>query len=181
MDFLSDPLIWIIITLVAINISLIFYIKFMRKRNEGFELHSREQIERKEEIIALLRSDMAELCAFTRHQVTRKSQEEFRFYFEMYGSADFEIPSDVYFVNSYVPVKGLISETKPFGDYTVYIPFRGECYHSSKTCSSIYLRAVHIYDIVGRYRPCPKCAKMDIHFPPKWYPEIKRIMENNQD
>lgn len=99
----------------------------------------------------------------------------------MYGAADFDIPNDVYFINCYVPVKGILSAERPYGDYTVYIPSKGECYHSSKTCSSIFNRAAHIYDIAGNYRPCPKCATTILYAPPEWYLDVKRIMENNKN
>lgn len=167
--------------LILLIVSSSVYNHALKLRIKNIASNYAKQLDRKEEIIALLRYDLSKLCAFTKSHVSHHSQDDFRFYFDLYGAEDYEIPCDVYFVNCYVPVKGIISEEKPFGDYTVYIPFKGECYHSSKTCSSTYKKAVHIYDVSARYRPCPNCTSGEHCTPPEWYTEIKQIIDNNTD
>ena len=170
---------FLIIFLVIVIGCLLFRIRSLMNSVHRTEVIHKTQLDHKEEIISLLRADMAALCGFTRRHVALQSQEEFRFYFEIYGAADFVIPDDIYFVNYYMPVKGSISESKPYGDFTVYISANGSCYHSNKYCSSTFNSAAHIYDVAGKYRPCPKCALKILHNPPKWYTEIKRIMDNS--
>ena len=171
------------ILMICVLITLLFFLLFSfrshKKKYHETELRLLDKIERKEELIALLRYDMAKLCAFTRHQVAYKSQEEFRSIYEIYGAADYEFPEDVYFVNGYVPVKGVISNEKPYGDYTVYIHYKGNCYHSNKTCGSSFGIAMHLYDAAGSYRPCSSCAAYHLDTTPEWYIDIKRIMDNN--
>lgn len=171
---------WIIAFLILVILILLFIIKSRNNEIKYIQGQTSYLLDKKEELISLLRYDMAKLCNFTRYQVSEKSQEEFRFYFEMYGAADFDIPNDVYFINTYVPVKGIINAEQPYGDYTVYIPSKGTCYHTNRFCSSSFNQAVHIYDVAGLYRPCPKCAIKLLYSPPEWYLDIKRIMENNK-
>lgn len=172
---------WLTLTIISVFfVPTLFFSSQRHRRNiEDLKKRSTNQINKEEETIALLRSDMSKLCAFIRRQVSFKSQSEFRFYFDIYGADDFEIPEDVYFVNYYVPVKGKISGAKPFGDFTVFVPNKGSCYHTTKSCSGILSSAVHIYDVANTYRPCPKCAKSKQYCVPEWYLDIKRIMDNN--
>lgn len=169
--------------IAVLLICLVILALIIRDKNNTIRTNQanfKKQLDRKEEIIALLRSDMSTLCAFARKHIAEESREDFRFYYDIYGAADIDIPNDVFFVNGYIPVKGHISEDTPYGDYTVYVPSRGHCYHSKRFCSSQYNRAAHAYDAISKYSPCPKCALPFPSAPPQWYIDIKRIMINNE-
>lgn len=80
-----------------------------------------------------------------------------------------ELPNDVYFINGNVPVKGRISDRKPFGEFTAYIAQKGRCYHSDSYCGSGYLRPIHVFRTHGEKIPCSKCCDMLPDGIPDWY------------
>ena len=82
------------------------------------------------------------------------------------------VPEDVYFVNGSVPVKGIISEYRPFGDYTVYISKRGKCYHADRYCGSGLLDAAHLFDVTNKKSPCQKCVFGQNVTVPEWYGQL---------
>lgn len=82
-----------------------------------------------------------------------------------------DLPNNIYFVNGNVPVKGKVTDRKPYGDFTVYLAQKGHCYHSDCSCGSGYLRAVHIFEVYGKKTPCQKCGKALPDGIPKWYTE----------
>lgn len=84
-----------------------------------------------------------------------------------------EIPKDVYFVEGNIPVKGVVTNYDPFGDFTVFTLKNSAIYHSNKYCSGTFnMEPVHLYDMMGRKRPCLRCGKNHGSVPPKWYTEL---------
>lgn len=87
-----------------------------------------------------------------------------------------EIPNYVYFNDYGVPVKGDISEFKPFGDFTVFISERSTIYHSERFCSNAFgMKPIHIYDVIDTKRPCLRCGKQFGNERPEWYMQIKEF------
>ena len=84
-----------------------------------------------------------------------------------------EIPEDVYFIDGNIPVKGIVTSSSPFGDFTVFTLSRSDIYHSNKYCSGTFsMEAVHLFDVIGQKRPCRRCGKDHGSTPPKWYIEL---------
>lgn len=79
------------------------------------------------------------------------------------------ISEGIYFVNGRTPVKGKVTDRKPFGDFTAYVSQRGRCYHSDPYCGSGYLSAVHIFTVCNRKAPCSKCKDVLPDGLPEWY------------
>lgn len=163
---------------LVINLILLLLIRSKKNTIERQNIDFQKQIKHKEETIALLRSDLSTLCAFCRRHVSEENRAAFRFYYDLYGAADIDIPNDVYFINGYIPVKGNISESAPFGDFTVYISPTGKCYHSNRFCSNQTSLTRHAYDVVDHYYPCSKCAAY-FSRTPQWYLDVKRIIDNS--
>ena len=91
------------------------------------------------------------------------------------------IPSDVYFIDGKIPVKGRVNEYDPLGDYTVFVGKSSSVYHSFKYCGSAYdLKPVHVFDVMGKLRPCRKCGKEYGNEPPKWYTELVALQEKTK-
>ena len=84
-----------------------------------------------------------------------------------------ELPVDVYFIDGNIPVKGIVTSSSPFGDFTVFTLSRSDIYHSNKYCSGTFsMEAVHLFDVIGKKRPCRRCGKNHGSTPPKWYIEL---------
>lgn len=85
------------------------------------------------------------------------------------------IPNEVYFINGDVPVIGEVSDSRPYGDLTIYVAPRGKCYHADRYCGSGLLEAMHAYSVIGKKQPCRKCASRFPDNVPDWYIELKQI------
>lgn len=88
-----------------------------------------------------------------------------------------EIPSDIYYINGTVPVRGFISDRTPYGDFTVYVAQKGRCYHTDPYCGNGFLYARHAYDTINKLPPCRICgyrssASASI---PDWYFQLKGL------
>lgn len=83
------------------------------------------------------------------------------------------VSEGVCLINGRTPVKGKITDRKPFGDYTAYVAERGRCYHSDPYCSSGYLNTVHIFKVCEKKPPCLKCGRTLPGGLPKWYTDNK--------
>lgn len=79
------------------------------------------------------------------------------------------LPKDVYLINGNIPVKGEITDRKPFGDYTVYVAKTGHCYHSDYLCGSGYLKSTHIFKVYGKKTQCLRCRRALPDGLPSWY------------
>ena len=87
-----------------------------------------------------------------------------------------EIPEDVYFNENRVPVKGIISNYAPFGEYTVFTLKNSSVYHFNKFCSNTFnTEPVHLFYIMGRKRPCQRCGKNHDTLPPVWYRQLLEL------
>lgn len=84
-----------------------------------------------------------------------------------------EIPKDVYFIEGNIPVKGVVTSYDPFGDFTVFTLKNSAIYHTNKYCSGTFnMEPVHLFDVMGRKRPCLRCGKNHGTAPPQWYTEL---------
>lgn len=91
-----------------------------------------------------------------------------------------DIPKEIYFVRGNIPVKGIVSDSMPFGDFTVFTSRMGKKYHVDEFCGGyICMDAVHLYDVLGKKTPCYKCAITSPHRlikeAPPWYEKIKAL------
>lgn len=87
-----------------------------------------------------------------------------------------QMPKEVYFNSHGIPVKGEVSECKPFGDFTVFVSGKSLIYHSDPFCSNAYSKSsMHIYDVIDTKRPCFRCGKYFGNECPKWYTQIKEF------
>lgn len=87
-----------------------------------------------------------------------------------------EIPEDVYFNENRVPVKGIISNYAPFGEYTVFTLKNSPVYHFNKYCSNTFnTEPVHLFWILGRKRPCQRCGKNHDTMLPIWYMQLLEL------
>lgn len=87
------------------------------------------------------------------------------------------IPKDTYFINGTIPVKGMILDRKPFGDYTVFAAARGKCYHCDPYCAGYSSVAKHLFDVLGSKQPCSKCVYRPEEKVPEWYTQLKQVTE----
>ena len=84
-----------------------------------------------------------------------------------------EIPKDVYFIEGNIPVKGVVTNYYPFGDFTVFTLKNSAIYHSNKYCSGTFnMEPVHLFDVISRKRSCLRCGKNHGTAPPEWYTEL---------
>ncbi len=90
------------------------------------------------------------------------------------------IPKDIYFINGTIPVKGMILDRKPFGDYTVFTAARGKCYHCDPYCAGYSSVAKHIFDVLGSKQPCSKCVYEPEEKVPEWYTQLKQITKTRR-
>ncbi len=102
--------------------------------------------------------------------------------FSQYDVTSIEIPNDIYFIKGLIPVKGIITEDRPYGDFTVYVAERGTVCHANPHCGSSFLKAQHLYDVCTSHRmPCSRCGHR-LHLvsdSPKWYKEIKLLQRES--
>ena len=67
---------------------------------------------------------------------------------------------------------GETSDKYPYGKYTVFITYSGECYHSTPNCRSLnYMVPVNIMSVLDSKRPCGLCCFRFKKNPsvPQWY------------
>ena len=87
-----------------------------------------------------------------------------------------EIPEDVYFTEDNIPVKGIVTNYAPFGDYTVFTLQNSSVYHFSKLCSNTFnTEPVHLFYIMERKRPCQRCGKNHDALLPVWYRQLLEL------
>lgn len=91
------------------------------------------------------------------------------------GCEDVEVPKNIILLEDGTPALGYISDSKPFGAYTVYITRKGTRFHASPNCSRGG-SACHIWNLPKGMLPCKNCASRLGKFTktPKWYVQIKR-------
>ena len=64
-----------------------------------------------------------------------------------------------------------------YGSYTVYISQNGLCYHRDPNCVNTgKMRSIHLFNAVGRYKPCKRCVKNTTMLVPQWYREYKELL-----
>jgi hypothetical protein len=80
-------------------------------------------------------------------------------------------PLDISFSKTGKPVYWKPNMKKPYGDYTVFISSKANIYHTDRICSGYHSKEAHIFDVIGHYRPCRKCADGFFAFTevPDWY------------
>ena len=69
-----------------------------------------------------------------------------------------EAPLDISFTKKGMPVYWKPNNRKPYGDYTVFVSTKSNLYHTDYYCSGCFAKESHIFDVIGRCRPCKKCA-----------------------
>ena len=89
-------------------------------------------------------------------------------------------PSDIHFIDGYIPVKGNVTSDKPYGDFTVYVTLNGKRYHRNRACPKSVIIAMHIYETGFRYSPCSKCAAGTNNHAPEWYRKARDIVNNHK-
>ena len=91
------------------------------------------------------------------------------------------IPEDVYFTKDNIPVKGIVSDYAPFGDFTVFVSKKGKKFHQDDFCGgAIFMKAVHIYDVLDDHAPCDRCFFLSQYRHqkvPEWYKNIKALQK----
>lgn len=90
------------------------------------------------------------------------------------GCEDIEVPKNVILLENGTPALGNISDSKPFGTYTVYITRKGTRFHASPNCSRGG-NVCHIWNLPKGMLPCKNCASCleSISRVPEWYLMIK--------
>ena len=89
------------------------------------------------------------------------------------GCGDIDIPDQVSLLDDGTPTIGAVNETRPFGDYTVFVADNGRRIHRNAHCCKNSF-AYHIFEIPECLAPCKRCArKMEIPTVPSWYLQIK--------
>ena len=80
-------------------------------------------------------------------------------------------PLDISFSKNGKPVYWKPNNRKPYGDYTVFVSTKSNLYHTDYYCSGCFAKESHIFDVIGRCRPCKKCAEgfFDFTEAPDWY------------
>lgn len=85
-----------------------------------------------------------------------------------------KLPAGVQLDLKCIPVKGFVTEARPFGDYTVYVSANGSCYHRKESCCK-GARPVHLFSLPGKIEACKTCTRNWPHesIVPEWYRQIK--------
>lgn len=80
-------------------------------------------------------------------------------------------PLEISFSSDGMPIYWKHRSDKPYGDYTVFISLNSGVYHTDSLCAGYRSRKEHIFNVVGRARPCKKCAVDFYNFTsaPDWY------------
>lgn len=80
-------------------------------------------------------------------------------------------PDNIAFNENGRPILCRTTETRPYGDYTVYMSRGSNIYHVDSKCASYLSVPAHIFDVVKRSRPCMKCSTgyFDFTDVPDWY------------
>ena len=80
-------------------------------------------------------------------------------------------PSNVFIDSSGMPVYWKYNPCKPYGDYPVYISNKSKIYHINQLCCSYNYRTEHIFNVIGEYHACKKCAEgfFDFTSVPDWF------------
>lgn len=83
------------------------------------------------------------------------------------------IPDDVYFIEKDIPVKGVITSYKPYGDYTVFVTKSSTIYHGLKNCSGSFgMEPMHLFEAMRIKRSCLRCGNPHENAPPEWYNQL---------
>lgn len=84
------------------------------------------------------------------------------------------IPLGISFADDGLPILGKQTPQKRYGDYTVFVCDGGSVYHERSLCSNGYTRPVHIFEVVGKRRPCARCCNGALPKEvPQWYKAIR--------
>lgn len=84
------------------------------------------------------------------------------------------IPDDVYFTKDHIPVKGVLTQTAPFGTYTVYVASKSTIFHENPSCANTSVKPVHIFEAAKTCRPCIRCGYGHTRNIPDWYTQLQR-------
>lgn len=92
-----------------------------------------------------------------------------------------ELPPDVYFVDDHIPAKGYTSSNYPYGDYSAFTTEKSKVFHTAVfCCRSNDVKLVHLFDVLGKKRPCSKCCKNCTAQIPKWYTDLQTLKEKTK-
>lgn len=82
-----------------------------------------------------------------------------------------DAPLDISFSKTGMPVYWKPNLSKPYGDFTVFVSQKSDIYHTDRYCGGYYAREDHIFNVMGRSKPCKKCAQgfFDFDSVPDWY------------
>lgn len=89
-------------------------------------------------------------------------------------------PLDVSFSKNGMPVYWKYRSDKPYGDYTVFVSSKTDIYHTDRFCGGYRAREEHIFNVIGRTRPCKKCAEGFFNFTyvPEWFTSKESIFDD---
>lgn len=104
-------------------------------------------------------------------KVNFRSASNIPMYEEHKNASDpFFLPDGVFVGASGKLVCGYVCNSRPYGDFTVYVSNYGSCFHSTSFCSHTTLRPAHIMDVISTKRPCTICCGHDLErSKPEWY------------
>ena len=163
--------------IIAAVIILCLSSKLNKQKQENEKLNSMLNLQR--EGHGKLKSDISKIIFLAERTAPEENKNAIRTFSEKYGTIPIDFPPDVYFTKGFIPVKGSVTEDRPFGDFTVYVSDTGRKYHVNRHCVPTSLRAIHIYKTGSHYYFCSRCAKFSDNHPPKWYLEIERIVKDH--
>ncbi len=125
------------------------------------------------------RQKLIESKAVIKQHQRQISRDRFLFEFKEFGAAGVELPEDIYFTDDFIPVKGLTSLGRPFGDFTVFVSRTGSCYHASRSCNGADC-CEHAYESVRSKKPCSRCKPTQFHIP-RWYLKVSAIRKHKSE
>ena len=93
---------------------------------------------------------------------------------------DIDIPDGIELTTICVPVKGIVLNYRPYGDYTVYTSAKGSKYHCRYRCGNA-TNPIHYFSVPGALEPCKNCVPADMHPKPlpDWYIKIQQQHNSN--
>ena len=176
---------WIIGSQILLNIAMFFA---LRKKNEEISSVRNEfrykldksrnwfksvVRERYKQHVASIARDNQELIKTLHPDAKINFRDPFPFsLFEEFdnSSCPFLLPDGVSITKDGLPALGYVDDDAPYGKYTVYITYRGNCYHNSRYCKHVsFTRSVCVFSVMQSRRPCSYCARKIGTTTPQWY------------
>lgn len=87
------------------------------------------------------------------------------------------IPEGVSLKFKCIPIKGRVSKTYPYGDYTVFLSASGKKFHRRYNCSNA-TKVAHFFQLGDGFEPCQRCVNEVVYgeaLPEWWFQILKDI------